>query len=58
MSEIEALKAVAKAARHYFVGYVQDEADDAECCPAGEEQHEDAKALETALADLERFPGY
>jgi hypothetical protein len=51
------LKAVAKAARRYFVGYVQDEADDMECC-ISEAQHEDAKALKQALADLEKFPGY
>ncbi len=55
--EMTTLKAVAKAARRYFVGYVQDEADDMECC-ISEDQHEDAKALERALADLEKFPNY
>lgn len=55
--ELDALKAVAKAARRYFVGYVQDEAAEIECC-ISEDQHEDAKALESALADLERFSGY
>ena len=55
--EKDALKAVAKAARRYFVGYVQDEADDMECC-ISEDQHEDAKALEKALSHLEAcFPG-
>lgn len=56
--EKDALKAVAKAARRYFVGYVQDEAEDLECC-ISEDQHEDAKALEKALGHLEScFPGY
>jgi len=55
--EKDALKAVAKAARRYFVGYVQDEAEDMECC-LSEDQHEDAKALEKALSHLESyFPG-
>lgn len=55
--EMATLKAVAKAARRYFVGYVQDEAAELECC-LSEDQHEDAKALERALNDLEKFPDY
>ena len=56
ISELEALRAVAKAARRYFVGYVQDEADEMECC-ISEQQHEDARALRSALADLEMIDG-
>jgi hypothetical protein len=50
-AEIDALRAVADAARRYFIGYVQDEADDMERC-ISEQQHKDAKALDKALADL------
>lgn len=55
--EIAALKVVAKAARRYFVGYVQDEAAEREVCIC-DEQHEDAKALEEALAALAMLTGY
>lgn len=55
-AEKSALIAVAKAARRYFVGYVQDEAAEREFC-ISDEQHEDAKALERALANLEMIPG-
>lgn len=48
-AEIERLQAIERAARAYFMGYVQDEADDPEDCICGEEQHERAKALRDAL---------
>jgi hypothetical protein len=54
VSELDHLRALAAAARRYFVGYVQDEAAERECC-LSDEQHEDAQALEQALADVERY---
>lgn len=48
--EIGRLRAVEAAARDYYLGYVQDEADDKECCIV-EEQHEHAKALRDALGE-------
>ena len=39
-------------ARIYFERYCQDEADDAENCICGEQQHEDAKAFATAIRSI------
>lgn len=50
---IRKLRRVYEAARRYFVGYVQDEAEDLECC-ISEDQHNDAKELEAALAAVSR----
>ena len=44
------LRAIEKAARDYYLGYVQDEADDWECC-FEDAQHERAKALRDALGE-------
>ena len=48
--EVERLRTIEKAAREYYMGYVQDEADDMECC-ISEKQHEHAKALRDALGE-------
>lgn len=42
-----------EAAKTYFDGYCQDEAEDAENCVAGLQQHEAAKALAAAIAKAE-----
>lgn len=52
---IRKLRRVYEAALRYFAGYVQDEADDEECCPAGRQQHEDAKELEAALSAVSEY---
>jgi len=49
-NEINRLRTIEKAARDYYLGYAQDEADDAECCIV-ETQHEHAKALRDALGE-------
>ncbi len=54
-SQVDALLAVERAARSYFDHYLQDEAEDLECC-FEELQHERAVALKVAL-DAVPSPG-
>ncbi len=46
---LERLTAVADAARVYYLHYIQDDAEDADKCVCGREQHERAAALRDAL---------
>jgi hypothetical protein len=48
--EIDRLRVIEKAARDYYLGYVQDEAAEWEGC-ISEIQHEHAKALRDALGE-------
>jgi hypothetical protein len=49
IAESSRLQAIERAARAYYLSYVQDEAESAEDCVCGDEQHEAAKALRDAL---------
>ena len=48
-AEVDALRAVEQTARVYFEHYLQDEAEDVDCCICGDEQHNRAKLLRGAL---------
>lgn len=56
-AEIEALRAVADASRIYYEHYMQDEADSAEYCTCGEEQHKRAQDVRDALHAMQGVKG-
>lgn len=46
-------KQLRDAAKIYFDGYMQDEADEVECCVCGEEQHQAAKNVGKAILETD-----